>query len=153
MRDEGARRAVRVVTAERAEARRPDTVEVTFTGGESYRITARGHEFGVDQPLDAGGNDIDPTPVELFVASLAACVGFYAGRYLARHDVPRDGLRVETEFEMADDRPARVASVRMRLTVPPGLTQARTKALLAVVDHCTVHNTLRQPPDVSVEIV
>lgn len=130
----------------------PSRLTVTFTGGESYRASSRGHELTVDQPLDAGGNDLGPTPVDLFVASLATCIAFYAGRYLTRHGVPRDGLRVDTEFGMAEDRPARVAHIRMRLTTPPGLTEPQKKALLAVVDHCTVHNSLRQPPDVQVEL-
>ncbi|MGW3151829.1 OsmC family protein [Streptomyces sp. NPDC001177] len=54
-------------------------------------------------------------------------------------------------FTMADDPPARVASGRLRVLVPHELSRARLEALRAVVDHCTVHNTLRQPPEVRIE--
>jgi len=60
-----------------------------------------------DQPHDAGGDDVGPTPTELFVTSLASCVGFYAERFLRRHRLPVEGLRVECEFEMGE-RPSRV---------------------------------------------
>ena len=55
-----------------------------------------------------------PTPTELFVASLASCVAFYAGRYLTRHGLSREGLGVSVAYEMATDRPARVANIWLK---------------------------------------
>jgi putative redox protein len=51
---------------------------------------------------------------------------------------------------MATGRPARVGSVQLRIQVPGGVPEERQAALLAVAAHCTVHNTLRQEPDVAV---
>jgi putative redox protein len=133
-------------------ADRPGLLDVAYLAGESYAIGVRGHEVLVDQPLRHGGDDMAATPTELFVASLASCVAFYAGRYLTRHGVSRDGLRVVAEFDMATDRPARVAAVRLRITVPAGLPERRRPGLLAVASHCTVHNSLHQPPDVGIEL-
>jgi uncharacterized OsmC-like protein len=36
--------------------------------------------------------------------------------------------------------------------VPGGVPAQRRDALLAVASHCTVHNTLRQKPAVSIEL-
>ncbi len=106
----------------------------------------------VDQPVADSGQDAAVTPTELLVASLASCVAFYAGWYLLRHDLDRTGLAVTAEFTMAADRPAWVGAVRLRITVRGGVPLQRTGALLAVASHCTVHNTLRQHPDVSIEL-
>jgi uncharacterized OsmC-like protein len=127
-------------------------IDVSFTGGESYRIQARGHDLVVDQPVEAEGGDSGPTPVELFVSSLASCIAYYAGRYLDRHGLSRDGLHVRADYEMADDRPARVTRVRVRVSVPIPLTSRLRDALHAVVQHCTVHNSLLQPPEVSIDV-
>jgi uncharacterized OsmC-like protein len=78
-------------------------------------------------------------------------VAFYARRYLARHDLPTDGLAVEATFEMGA-RPARVAGIDLRLIVPGGVPAERLDALLAVATHCTVHNTLNSTPEVSVTL-
>jgi putative redox protein len=126
-------------------------LEVTHVEGDAYTVDVRGHRLQVDQPLQAGGTDTAPTPTELFAASLATCVAFYAGRYLQRHGLPRAGLRVRTEFTMAADRPARVASLRLVIVPPPQLPERRRAALLAVASHCTVHNTLHQPPRIDIE--
>jgi uncharacterized OsmC-like protein len=83
--------------------------------------------------------------------SLASCVAYYAGRFLERHHLDRERLRVLADFTMADDRPARVASVHLRVLLPHELSRTRLEALRAVIDHCTVHNTLRQPPEIRVE--
>ena len=59
-------------------------MDVRFVAGEAYEVMVRGHRVLVDQSGDHGGTDDGPTPTELFVASLAACVAFCAGRYLTR---------------------------------------------------------------------
>ena len=131
---------------------RPGRVTVRHVGGDAYAVTARGHSMLVDQPAADGGHDAAATPTELLVASLASCVAFYTGRYLLRHGLDRAGLTVAADFAMAADRPARVGAVRLQITVPGGVPPLRTHALLAVASHCTVHNTLHYPPEVSIEL-
>lgn len=127
-------------------------MDVRFVAGESYEVGVRGHRVLVDQPTGAGGQDAAPTPTELFVASLATCVAFYAGRYLTRHGYSRKGLVVSAGYEMAADRPARVSGIRLTVRIPPGLPPERWAALHAVVSHCTVHNSLAVPPAVTIEL-
>jgi uncharacterized OsmC-like protein len=91
------------------------------------------------------------TPTELFVASLASCVAFYAGRYLTRHHLCRQGLRVAAEFDLATDRPARVSAIRLRVDVSDEFPEQRRAALLAVASHCTVHNSLGNPPYIDIQ--
>lgn len=126
-------------------------VTVEHLDGERYVIGVRGHLLTVDQPLADGGADTAPTPTELFVSSLASCVAFYAGRFLDRHGLSRRGLRVTASFTMADDRPARVASMTMSVSAPT-LPEERRRAFLAVVNRCTVHNTLHQVPDIDISV-
>ncbi|MFF9981788.1 OsmC family protein [Streptomyces erythrochromogenes] len=127
-------------------------LDVSHSADDVYVVDVRGHRLRVDQPTEAGGTDIAPTPTELFAASLATCVAFYAGRYLQRHNLPREGLGVSAEFVMATDRPARVTAVRLVIVPPPQLPEGRRAGLIAVASHCTVHNTLQQPPDVAIEL-
>ena len=126
-------------------------ITVTHEHGDRMGIRVRGHDLVTDQPISDGGDDAGPTPTELFVAGLAACVGFYAERFLRRHGTDA-GLSVTCDFAMSADRPSRVASVDLRIDVPGQLREDLREALLRAVDHCTVHNSLRTPPAVRVEI-
>ncbi len=127
-------------------------MEVTFVSGESYEVAIRGHRIVVDQPAEDGGEDTAPTPTELFVASLASCVAYFAGRYLTRHGYDRTGLAVSADVELAPDRPSRVGRIAITVKVPTEVPESRWPALAAVAEHCTVHNSMRQPPRVSIEL-
>lgn len=143
-------RATTVVTGSDAEKELP-TVSVTHLGGDKFEIAVRGHRFTVDQPEAMGGEDTAPTPTELFVASLAACAGFYARRFLARHGLSDGGLAVACDFDWAPDH-SRVASVALRIEIPGGVPDGLRPALLRAVDRCTVHESIRDGVAVTCEI-
>jgi uncharacterized OsmC-like protein len=125
-------------------------LQVTHLRNSRYRVAVAGHDLIIDQPATAGGDDQGPTPLQLLTASLVACTAHYAASYLDRHGLSREGLLVEGDFVMADDRPPRVAAMSVTITPPAGLSARRQAGLLALASHCTVHNTLRQPPAVHI---
>lgn len=128
-----------------------DEVRVRHVGGDRFAVEIREHTVLVDQPVGAGGTDTAPTPTELFVAGLASCVAFYARRYAARHQIPADGLQVAVSYDLGG-RPARVSRIAIAVTPPAALPAERRDAFLAVASHCTVHNTLVQPPTIEVTL-
>ena len=123
---------------------------VRHVEGDRFTIGIRGHEVVVDQPAADGGTDAGPTPTELFVGGLASCVAFYAGRFLARHGIERDGLSVDCDWEMAEDRPNRVSRIEIRIGLPEDFPREHHDRLMAVVEHCTVHNSMVQTPEVHI---
>ena len=125
-------------------------ITATYVGGDRLRVTVRGHDLSTDQPVADGGEDTAPTPTELFAGALAACVGYYAERYLRRHGLATAGLTVGCEYRWAEN-PHRVGQIDLDVVVP-GLPPEKREAFARVVDHCTVHNTLRVPPDVQITI-
>ena len=118
--------------------------------GDRFTIGIRGHEVVVDQPVADGGTDIGPTPTELFVGGLVSCVAFYAGRFLDRHGIVREGFSVACDWEMANERPNRVGRIEIHLELPSGFPSKHHDRLMAVVEHCTVHNSMLQMPDVRI---
>ena len=121
---------------------------VRYVEGDRFAVGIRGHEVVVDQPVADGGSDAGPTPTELFVGGLVSCVAFYAGRFLERRGIERDGLSVACDWEMAVERPNRVGRIEIRLGLPSGFSQNHHARLMAVVEHCTVHNSMVQTPEV-----
>jgi putative redox protein len=129
-----------------------DDIKVHHHYDDQFAVLVRDNLIHVDQPIEAGGGDAGPTPTELFVASLAACVAFYARRYLARHGLPADGLDVTATYTMSDRPPARVAGIAVRITPPAALPDHRRKALIAVAEHCAVHNSIMRTPDIRIDM-
>ena len=127
------------------------SMTVRHLDGDRFTIGVRDHLLTVDQPVNDGGADTAPTPTELFVAGLASCVAFYARRYLSRHQLPTDELTVTAQYTLGL-RPARVTDIRVDIQLPDGVPADRRDALLAVTSHCTVHNSLTHPPEVTVTL-
>ncbi|MFA5892051.1 MAG: OsmC family protein [Actinomycetota bacterium] len=127
-------------------------ITVTWSDGDRFDIRIRDHTLIVDQPAHDGGTDSGPTPTEMFVASLAACTAFYAGRFLRRHNLTVDGLRIESGWTMSDDRPHRVETIAIDVITSTPLDGKQIDKLRAVVERCTVQNTLNTPPRVSIKL-
>ena len=120
-------------------------VRVVHQANDRFDIVVRGHRITVDQPEEIGGQDTAPTPTELFIASLTACVGFCGRRFLARHRLP-DHIEVDCRWWM-DKAPSRVGAAEISVSVPY-LPPDKVDRFQKAIEHCTVHNTLERPPHV-----
>ena len=120
--------------------------------GYAYRVSVGGHELVVDQGKEGGGEDLGPTPTDLFVAGLASCAAYYAGRFLARRGVPTRAIRATCDYRIATGQPARVEWITVSLDLPPGLTDEARAGAIRAAEHCTVHNSLVLPPTVTIAL-
>jgi putative redox protein len=122
------------------------TVTVTIADGDALVARVRGHNVRMDQP-ESG--DSGPSPTELFAASLAGCVAYFAQRFLRRNGVDVDDLVVSARFDAATDKPPRVARISVDVTLPK-IADPLRHAVERVIDGCTIHNSLRIPPIVTI---
>lgn len=126
------------------------TIQVRHMGDAEFCIRMRGHEMVVDLPLEAGGDDAGPSPTQLLVASLAASVAFYGRGYLHAEGLP-DRVNVDVCW-WSELAPTRVVRVEFKIEAP-SLPASRLDAFRRAIQHCTVHNTLHDPPKILFEIV
>ena len=126
-------------------------VTVNHLGDVQFEIKARQHSIVCDQPPENGGFDEGMTPPELLLASLASCAGFYAAAYLKKHKLAESGTRVRVTADKVKP-PARLDNFIIDIEVPIELTEEHRKGVEEAVHHCLIHNTLLNPPGISLEI-
>ena len=126
-------------------------VIVNHLGAVQFEIKARQHVIASDQPPENGGFDEGMTPPELLLASLGSCAGFYAAAYLKRHKLAESGTRVRVTADKVKP-PARIDNFVIEVDVPLDLTPEQRKGVDDAVHHCLIHNTLLNPPKISLEI-
>lgn len=126
-------------------------VLVEHLGAVQFDITARGHKISCDQPEENGGFDEGMTPPELLLASLGACAGFYAAQYLRKYKLAGEGTRVRVTAEKAKN-PARMENFTIEVEVPLDFTEEHRFGIEQSVKHCLIHNTLLNPPKISLQI-
>lgn len=120
----------------------------------------RGHVFASDESPSDGGDDLGPTPHELLIASLGACVAITIRMYAERHEWPLKDVSVdltiddvvptEPEFTHEEIEAAgpsgKLPLIRSHVTIKGDLDQAQRDRLEQIASRCPVHRALRARP-------
>lgn len=119
--------------------------EVTFPGGVAVEASFRGHTIRTDQPQPLGG-DTAMSPFDLFLASIATCMGFYALRFCQERQIPTEGLGVSLT-PVRDPEKKRIRTTQVELKLPDGFPVKYRGAILRAVDQCAVKKVIADPPE------
>ncbi len=126
-------------------------ITVTFPGGKRVDAQKNGFTLHMDQPVDEGGEGSNPTPGDLFFASLAACAGYYALGFCQKRDIDTDGMHLDVDMTR-DEKTHMVTAMDMRLTLPGGFPDKYKQAVVRAMGQCYLKKHLEQPPAVSLGI-
>jgi len=130
-------------------ARQP--IVVTHEGGVRFAAQVRSHRVLVDQPIQGGGTDSAPAPIELLGASLGTCVALYVQQFCEARGLPHEGMRVEVETVGAAN-PNRIGRFVAHVVLPAALPPRYAEMIERVARSCPAHNTLAHAADVAVSI-
>lgn len=123
---------------------------VTLPGGRRAEAVIRGHRILTDQPTDNGGEDLAPSPYELFLASVGTCVAVTLQGFCARRDLPTAGLTVRQSMQYADD--GRLERVNLAVTLPEGFPEKYREAALRSASECSVKKAIAGAPTFDVAL-
>lgn len=127
-------------------------ITVEHFGSVQFEIKTRGHSISSDQPRKNGGFDEGVTPPELLLASLGSCAGYYAAPYLRKHKLAAEGTRVRVTCDKVKAPVPRLTNFLVEIDAPIDLTDAQRKGVHEAVEHCLVHNTLRNAPTITLKV-
>ncbi len=122
-----------------------EELSVTFPGGMRVDVAYKGHLVRTDQPAYAGGGGEAPSPFDLFLASIAACAGFYLLAFCRERNIPLEKAGVRMSGER-DPQSRMVSRVTIELNLPLGFPDKYRQAVIKAVDTCTVKNHILTPP-------
>ncbi len=127
-----------------------DLITVSRQGGFKFGIKVRGHEITSDMSEKDGGGDAGPSPAELLAASLGACIAMMVQNYCRRHEYAGD-VGVNLTLELADS-PKRIGGIVVDVELPDSVPEDKLDAIRAMAERCPIHETLRDPPRVDLDI-
>ncbi len=123
-------------------------INIGVNGNRSFKISTRGHEFFTDLPVSSGGLDKAPTPSEVFIGSIGACMALYALRYLETAKLDTRGLSVEVDWDY-DQTKTKIGRIDAVIKAPNTAVGARKKAVIAAAEKCFLHNTIHDFPAIT----
>lgn len=123
---------------------------VSFPGGVRVDASYRGNVVHTDQPPPLGENTA-VSPFDLFFASIATCMGFYALRFCQERNLPTDGMGLTLTPERDPER-KRVRTVRVALTPPDGFPEKYRSAIVRAMEQCAVKKAIAEPPEFELSV-
>ena len=126
-------------------------LEVTFPAGVRVDVSYKGHIIPTDQPLSAGGKNTAPSPFDLFLASIAGCMGFYALRFCQERNISTEELALTVEPVSSEDG-KRIRRLDANLVLPAGFPEKYREAIARAIDHCTVKRHIAEPPEFALHL-
>ena len=112
----------------------------TRQSGFRHTVSIRQHELTADEPVDLGGTDTGPSPLELLAGSLASCVAITTEMYATRKGWDIGTLEVECAFTPAERGCPTKFDIVLRL--PDHLSDEQVDRLRVIAAKCPVHRTL-----------
>jgi putative redox protein len=106
----------------------------------THDVKAGDHTLTVDEPKDAGGEDLGPSPQELLAAALASCTAVTMEMYARRKGWDTNGLAVDCNYTPAE----RGCPTKFELVfkLPAHLDEDQIERLTVIAARCPVHRTL-----------
>jgi putative redox protein len=122
---------------------------------QNYRTTIhiRNHIIIADELVQDGGSDEGPTPMEILVGTLGACIAVTTRAYAQRKNWPLEGISVEVEMERfkREDYPtytgdaAYINEIREQIHFEGPLTDEQKARLMTISSKCPIHLALENP--------
>ena len=109
-------------------------------GKFEHSVRIREHRITADEPEDAGGKDLGPSPEELLAAALASCTAFTMQMYAERKGWDMTGVEVDCDYQPAER--GRPTQFNLVLRVPESLSEEQVDRLTAIAAKCPIHRTL-----------
>ncbi len=137
------------------------TVKATAENSTKTYITAGAHRILIDEPPSFGGEDEAPSPVEMYLASLAGCINA-AGQWIARElsmEIRKLDILIEGEVDggrfLRNDpsRRAGFESVSVTIELASDADAATQEAWFAQVkERCPVIDNMQNGTRLSVSM-
>jgi putative redox protein len=119
------------------------TVTRDRTGKMKHVVHVGAHSLVADESIANGGEDLGPSPHDLYDAALGACKALTVLWYANRKQIPVEDVAVTVT---RDDSEERNGTYRLATTlaVTGALSDAQREELLKVAGRCPIHKLMTQ---------
>ena len=126
---------------------------VRLDDGYRTTISAGDHTFHADEPVQDGGTDTAPTPVQMLLGALGSCMAVTARMYAERKGWPLEAVEVSLDMERFrgseyagyEGDAAFIHEIRDQIVFHGPLDVEQRERLLEIAGRCPVHRAIENP--------
>jgi putative redox protein len=117
--------------------------------GYTHEVVIDGHTVIVDEPTEAGGANLGPSPTRLIAGALASCTAITVEMYAGRKGWELGDVEVVVDMEYGQSGVP--TSFLVTLQLPKKLSTEQQQRLAVMARKCPVHRTLSGETQVTIE--
>lgn len=126
---------------------------ISLRDGYKTEIKSRDHIYYADEPVSAGGEDSAPTPTEMAMGALGACIAITMKLYAERKGWDLQSVDIDLDFERfrGSDYPRYegderyIHEIRKGITLHGDLTPEQVDRIKEIGGKCPVHRLIATP--------
>ncbi|MDD2522290.1 MAG: OsmC family protein [Anaerolineaceae bacterium] len=123
-------------------------LNVTAELNDKYRVGTKvaGHEYVMDEPIDAGGDDTGTVPGAMLGVALAGCKAMVARVYADKCRIPLRKVEVEIEMDFEQTESGIDLAMNADIVIDGDLTEKQMEGMTKFLnEQCPVQKILSQP--------
>ncbi len=125
-------------------------IKVSFPGGMQVDAEYKGFVIKTDQPVYQGGGGSDPSPFDLFLASIATCAGFYVLLFCQKRGISAEKASLIMKI-WRNPETKMIERISLEIQLPQEFPEKYKNAVIKAVNSCTVKAHILDPPAFEVE--
>jgi putative redox protein len=121
-------------------------MEIIFEGGKVVTALINGHLIKTDQPTDNGGGNTEPSPFDLFMASIGTCAGIYVKSFCDKRNIPTENIKIfqNITWDKETDLPL---DITIDIKLPPDFPEKYRSSIISAAELCKVKKSIADPPE------
>ena len=131
------------------------TISINYAG--DLRCTAThdpsGSKLSTDAPVDNNGKGETFSPTDLVATALGNCMATIMGIVAERKGISLDGLTINVEKHMSEDKPRRISRLPVTINMPMAENDKNKKLMINAALTCPVHQSLHESIEIPIEWV
>jgi ribosomal protein S12 methylthiotransferase accessory factor len=127
-------------------------ISVNFCENKVVEAEIGGHTVRTDQKIEDGGGGTAPSPSQYFLASIAACAGFYVMQFCRERNIPTDGVTVCMKTSR-NEKTRLLDPTVIEIGLPPDFPAKYESAVVRAADQCWVKKQIHAGIDCETKTV
>jgi ribosomal protein S12 methylthiotransferase accessory factor len=123
-------------------------MEINFPGGKKVDINYKDFIIRTDQPIKNGGENTNPEPFSLFIASIGACIGFYILSFCQERNIHTKKMKLLLQTKK-NNQTNMIEQIDINIIIQKNFPEKYIKTMIKVANLCTVKKHLENPPDIN----
>jgi uncharacterized OsmC-like protein len=140
------------------------TIGIEAKLDEQFKITVKAgdHTMYIDQSKAGGGTDAGPTPLDVFFAALAGCIGTVARIIANQKRIPLNGIDikidgafdVETLLGKSTENRAGFSGIKVTLNIDANMSKEEKKSFVHEIEsRCPVSDNIANITPIVIDVV